>query len=66
MQMTIENEQPENVEICRNAKNLKEQSRDDTMPLLKDEGIKNSLPMQLPIPQLDINACRTHLQRILQ
>jgi hypothetical protein len=40
----------------------KEQSRDDTMPLLKDEGIKNSLPMQLPIPRLDIDVCRPHLR----
>jgi hypothetical protein len=38
----------------------KEQSRDDTMPLLKDEGIKNNLPMQLPIPRLDISVCRPH------
>jgi hypothetical protein len=32
----------ENAKVWR-----KEQSRDDTMPLRKDVGIKNSLPMQL-------------------
>jgi hypothetical protein len=59
MQMTIENAEPEK---CGNMPPMqifvrKEQSRDDTMPLLKDEGIKNSLPMQLPISRLDINVC---------
>jgi hypothetical protein len=52
MQMTVENTE---LEKCGNMPAMqkvlrKEHSQDDTMPLLKDKGIKNSLPMQLPMP----------------